>query len=97
MNDATAQDDLSLQVYANVIRPGKNHQQLIDFYPNAEIAMMEISLMQRQNSGKRPYVYAFASELPAVAKAREESAKSWATVNESDVFMTAYDEAALGL
>lgn len=30
-----------LQVIANTIRPGCNHQQLIDFYPNVEIALMD--------------------------------------------------------
>jgi hypothetical protein len=86
-----------LQVIANTIRPGCNHQQLIDFYPNVEIALMDISIMQRQDMGKRPYVYALASELPAVADARKASLESWASVNESDVFMTAEEEQALGL
>lgn len=86
-----------LQVIANTIRPGRNHQQLIDFYSNVEIALMDISIMQRQSIGKRPYVYALASELPAVADARKVSAESWASINESDVFMTAEEERALGL
>ena len=86
-----------LQVIANTIRPGCNHQQLIDFYPNVEIALMDISIMQRQNIGKRSYVYALASELPAIADARKASEASWACINEADVFMTAEEEQALGL
>ena len=88
----------TLQVYANTVKGSTaNGVQLIDYYPNEQIALMEISNMQRNNSIKRPYIYAFASELPAFSKAREDSAKSWETVNESDVFMTADDEVLLGI
>ena len=76
-----------IQVYANTVK-GKcsNGVQMIDFYPNVEIALMDISLMQRQNSSHRPYIYALASELPVIDEQRALSGEAWQEVDEVEIF-----------
>lgn len=76
---------MQIQVYANTIRRGKNHIQLIEFFPGYLEALASIAEMELVNECRNPYVYSLACELPAVRQARED-----------EIFMTRDQELDLG-
>jgi hypothetical protein len=89
---------MQTQVYANTVRKGgRNHTQLIDFFPGPLEAQAEIEKMELVNVYRNPYIYGLACELPAVGQAREDNLKAWELVDEDEIFMTGDQELALGL
>jgi len=91
-----------LHAYRNTIslRIHNRLPEMIGEYPNEQIALMDISLNQRQDepypeSARRYDVYALASPLPAWEEAKRKSDEAWAKVDESDIFMAEEEEAML--